>query len=110
MPCVASENEDCEPRASINSIASHELTQGSGDRQPVPDVVIIISSVTYRIPELASIDSFQKLLQSLDIEFFRQPHYFTNDSFILNIISRTRRRCRRLVALCFLIFSLAFEH
>uniref|UniRef100_A0A0N5ALJ9 VWFA domain-containing protein n=1 Tax=Syphacia muris TaxID=451379 RepID=A0A0N5ALJ9_9BILA len=54
VPCLSLGIDDCKPAASINSIASHELTISAGDRQQVPDVIIILSSTVRRIPELLS--------------------------------------------------------
>ncbi|KAK6756543.1 hypothetical protein RB195_014765 [Necator americanus] len=49
-PCdVISDKERCRPRASINSLAGDVLQ--TGNRKRLPDVVVVISSTKYRIPE-----------------------------------------------------------
>ncbi|VDL84760.1 unnamed protein product [Nippostrongylus brasiliensis] len=51
-PCdVLSDRTRCNPRASINSLAGVALQ--SANRKWLPDVVVVISSAKYRIPETA---------------------------------------------------------
>ncbi|KAK6057402.1 hypothetical protein COOONC_05081 [Cooperia oncophora] len=52
-PCdLLSDRTRCTPRASINSLAGEALQ--TGNRKWLPDVVVVISSATYRIPEKVS--------------------------------------------------------
>ncbi|WKY11061.1 hypothetical protein Q1695_002975 [Nippostrongylus brasiliensis] len=52
-PCdVLSDRTRCNPRASINSLAGVALQ--SANRKWLPDVVVVISSAKYRIPETLS--------------------------------------------------------
>ncbi|KAK6011996.1 von Willebrand factor type A domain protein, partial [Ostertagia ostertagi] len=49
-PCdMLSDRTRCTPRASINSLAGEALQ--TGNRKWLPDIVVVISSATYRIPE-----------------------------------------------------------
>jgi hypothetical protein len=53
VPYVPCKSDTCEKNAaSINSIAETELNTQTGDRRAVPDVVIVISTSLYQLPEL----------------------------------------------------------
>uniref|UniRef100_A0A1I7ZCJ7 VWFA domain-containing protein n=1 Tax=Steinernema glaseri TaxID=37863 RepID=A0A1I7ZCJ7_9BILA len=52
-PCFSKDDEKrCLPTASINSLAREGLASAEGNRQWVPDVVVVISSALFSIPEL----------------------------------------------------------
>ncbi|KAK0413374.1 hypothetical protein QR680_006765 [Steinernema hermaphroditum] len=52
-PCFSKNDEKkCQPVASINSLAKQGLSSADGNRQWVADVVVVISSALFSIPEL----------------------------------------------------------
>ncbi|VDK19789.1 unnamed protein product, partial [Anisakis simplex] len=55
-PC----EQNCYPLATINSLAKAGLSIASGNRPLVPDVMIIISSSSYELPELGIRETLMK--------------------------------------------------